>query len=321
MARSGDGAQTVKGMGNLSAKASNVVGEVERSTLDLRYESCRLKQVALEERLLGSIAERGIEQPLEGVEVGGKNILLNGFKRYRCARKLGLEAVPYISLGQDEAVGIIRLLRTSNDHALGLLEQAAFLDELKHARNLTLAQIAAELARSKAWVSVRLGLIGEMSAGVRQQLFAGAFPVYSYMYTLRPFMRLNGGPQEVERFVSALSGQGLSVREIDLLAPGYFRGPASFRAEIDQGKLALPLARMKEAAARPDECGEFEQAMLRDLEVTQKYMLRVVGRSEDQRLESGPFYAQSHLLTAGILSREPGFLAAVRRLHARGRPT
>jgi hypothetical protein len=43
--------------------------EVELSSLDLRYESFRLKQAALEERLLGSIAQRGIEEPLEGVEV------------------------------------------------------------------------------------------------------------------------------------------------------------------------------------------------------------------------------------------------------------
>jgi len=292
--------------------------EVELSALDLRYESCRLKQAALEERLLGSIAERGIEEPLEGVEVGGRSVLLNGFKRYRCARKLGLDAVPYASLGRDEVTGIIGLLRMSNDKALGILEQAAFIDELKNARNLTLAQIAAELSRSKAWVCVRLGLIGEMSPVVRQKLFAGAFPVYSYMYTLRPFMRINGGAKEVERFVSALGGQRLSVREIELLAQGYFRGPASFRAEIDQGNVALALERMKPVPLRCEGCSEFEGAMLHDLELVQRYMLRVVGKSEDERLESDPFHAQSYLLAAGIISREPTFLAAVRRLHDRG---
>jgi len=83
---------------------------------------------------------------------------LNGFKRWRCARKLGIGAVPYVSLGGDEAAGIIALLRISNARALNFLEQAAFLDELKSAHGLSLAQIAAELSRSKAWVSVRLGL-------------------------------------------------------------------------------------------------------------------------------------------------------------------
>jgi len=32
----------------------------------------------------------------------------------------------------------------------------------------------------------------------------------------------------------------LSVREIELLARGYFRGPDALRAEIRQGNLALP---------------------------------------------------------------------------------
>ena len=67
--------------------------EVELVSLDLRYESFRLKQAALEERLLASIAQRGIEEPLEGVAVKESNVLLNGFKRYRCARKLRLATV------------------------------------------------------------------------------------------------------------------------------------------------------------------------------------------------------------------------------------
>jgi hypothetical protein len=294
--------------------------EVEISLLDVRYESCRMKQAALEERLLGSIAERGVEEPLEGVDVGERSVLLNGFKRYRCARKLRMETVPYVSLGRDEATGIIALLRISNDRALGILDQAAFLDELKNARPMSVAQIAAELSRSKAWVSMRLGLIGGMSAGVRPKLFGGLFPVYAYMYTLRPFMRMNGGGKEVEEFVLAVSGQGLSVREIEFLARGYFRGGEAFRQEIRQGNLALPLERMKEVPASADGCSELERAMLRDLEVALKSMLRVMGKSEDPRLESPAFHAQSQLLAAAILTRAPALLQSVRRLHDRGGP-
>ena len=42
--------------------------EVELAMLDLRYESYRMKNAALEVRLLASIAQRGIEEPLEGVD-------------------------------------------------------------------------------------------------------------------------------------------------------------------------------------------------------------------------------------------------------------
>lgn len=303
---------------NTRPEATDASHFVEVSDFDLRYESCRLKQAAAEERLLGSIAQRGIEEALEGVNAGGKRILLNGFKRYRCARKLGLGTVPYVCLGEDETAGIIELLRVSNAKALNFLEQAALLDELKQARGLSLAQIAAELSRSKAWVSVRLGRFAQMSAAVRERLFSGGFPVYSYMYTLRPFMRLNGGGKEVEEFVTAVSGRHLSVREIELLARGYFRGPDALRAEIRQGNLALPLERLKEAPAAAEGCSALEAGVLRDLEIAQKYMVRVTGRGEDERLTSAAFYVQAQLLAAGILSREAGFIRSVRRLHDRG---
>jgi len=295
-----------------------MANEVELAHLDLRYESFRLKQAALEERLLASIAQRGIEEPLEGVEVKAVRVLLNGFKRYRCARKLRLATVPYSSLGPDEAVGILSLLRTSNNRALSILEQAAFIAELKNARAMNVAQIAAELCRSKSWVSVRLGLFAEMSEKVRRQLFAGAFPVYSYMCLLRQFMRMNGVSREqIEEFVLALSGKGLSVREVEQLAHGCFRGPESFRQEILKGNVALSLERMRQVPQSPDGCSEFERVLLGDLELTQKYMQRVMGKSQDQRLTSRAFHAQSHLLTAGILSRATAFFHTLRQLHDR----
>ena len=69
--------------------------EVELSSLDLRYEHYRMKHPALEARLLASIVQRGIEEALEGVDQAPGSILLNGFKRYRCACKLGMGSVPF----------------------------------------------------------------------------------------------------------------------------------------------------------------------------------------------------------------------------------
>ena len=64
------------------------VSDIELSQLDLRYEGYRLNQPRLEERLLSAIAQVGIQEPLQGVRSGATAILLNGFKRCRCARKL-----------------------------------------------------------------------------------------------------------------------------------------------------------------------------------------------------------------------------------------
>jgi hypothetical protein len=307
---------------NTLLNGTDGIGEVELSRLDLRYEGCRLKQAAQEDRLLGSIAQRGIQEPLEGVEVAQCSVLLNGFKRYRCARKLRLATVPYASIGEDEATGILNLLRLSNTRSLSLLEQAGFIDQLKEARQMSVAEIATELSRSKGWVGMRLGLLTGMSAKVRQVLFAGDFPVYAYMYTLRPFMRMNGVSQEqVQAFILAVSGQHLSVREVDQLARGYFRGPESFRQEILKGNLALSLEQMRKGAADPEGCNDFERVLLGDMELLQKYMQRVMGKSQDGRLKSPTFHAQSHLLTAGILSRARAFVHTLRGLHDRNGQT
>lgn len=262
------------------------MSEIELSSLDLRYEGYRMRNRAGEARLLGSIAERGILEPLEGVELEGRSVLLNGFKRWRCARRLGLGAAPYLSLGEDAAMGIAALLRASNDRALTLLEQAGFVDELKRLHRMSVAEIAEALSRSKGWVGMRLGLMAEMSPAVRQKLFAGAFPAYAYMYSVRPFMRMNGdGGEDIERFVSALSGKQLSVREIAHLAQGYFRGPAALRDQIASGNVALPLERLKQRAEHAEGCCAFEQSMLRDIEIAGKYMQRVMGKSQSPATE------------------------------------
>jgi hypothetical protein len=138
------------------------------------------------------------------------------------------------------------------------------------------------------------------------------------MYYLRPFMRMNGVTvEQIDSFVEAVSGHKLSVREIEQLAHCFFRGPESFRQEILGGNLALPLERMKQATSDPEGCSEFERIVLNDLELTQKYMQRIMGKSQDPRLKSRSFHAQCQLLAAGILSRAPAFFQTLRNLHDR----
>ena len=276
---------------------------VELSSLDLRYEGHRLRDDAREARLLASIAERGIEEPLEGVDTADARLLLNGFKRCRCAKKLGIGGVPYVSLGKEEATGILNLMRASTDRGLGILEQARFVVDLVTIHGMSMAEVAETLCRSKGWVCMRRSLLEEMSPAIQQALFRGAFPVYSYMYTLRPFMRMNVDNQaEIERFVGAVAGRRLSVRDIELLAHAYFRGPASLREAIEGGKLAWSLDQLKGVPEDREGCCEFERVLLRELQILRRAMQRVMAKCHDPRLRSRAFHAQANLLCAGLLS-------------------
>ena len=291
---------------------------VELSSMDLRYEGYRLRDDAREARLMASIAQRGIEEPLEGVDATECRYLLNGFKRYRCAKKLGIPCVPYSSLGQEEATGIVTLMRISTDKALGILEQARFIVDLLTRHGMSVADVAETLSRSKAWVSMRRSLIEQMSPEIQRTLFRGAFPVYCYMYSLGQFRRMNSIAQaEIERFVKAVAGKRLSVRDIELLARGYFQGPASLREAIDNGKLGWSLEKMKSVPEDLEGCNEFERVLLKDLEILQKYMQRVMAKCHDARLQSRAFHAQANLLTGGLVSRLDPFRERIKEFHDR----
>ena len=291
---------------------------VERSSLDLRYEGYRLRNDAAEARLLASIAERGIEEPLGGVDTLQGRLLLDGFRRNRCAAKLGIECVPYVSWGEDETQAIASLLSARRQRTLSILEQARFVAELLNAHEMTIADVAEMLSRSKAWVSTRRNLLTQMSPAIQQILFRGAFPAYSYMVTLRPVLRRYGGaPKANESFVQAVAGTKLSVREIELLAHGYFRGTPSLRQAIDQGNWKWTLDQMQAVGEDPEGLSEFERGLLRDLERLLQAMQKVMTRCDSSRLQTRGFYAQANLLLASLLGRRESFFKKMEEFYDR----
>jgi ParB/RepB/Spo0J family partition protein len=291
---------------------------VERSSLDLRYEGYRLRNEAAEARLLASIAQRGIEEPLAGVDTREGRLLLDGFRRNRCAAKLGIECVPYVSWGEDETQGIASLLSARRQRTLSILEQARFVAKLLSTHEMTLADVAEMLSRSKAWVSTRRNLLTQMSPAIQEILFRGAFPIYSYMVTLRPFMRMNGiGQAEIEGFVGAIAGTKLSVREIELLAHGYFRGTPSLRQSIDQGHWKWTLDQMQAAAEDPEDLNPLERRLLRDLERLLQAMQNVMARCNSSRLQTRGFHAQANLLLASLLGRREPFFKKMEEFYDR----
>jgi len=271
-----------------------------------------------EKALLLSILDKGIRDPLQGIDTQQCRILLDGFKRYRCANKLGIGIVPYRSLSSDEATGIIELIRMSNATSLSILEQAKLIDELKSVHHMSVSEIARLVDKSKGWVGMRVGIIGQMSPLVTSKIFGGKFPVYAYMYTLRPFIRMNGiNKKEIDEFVGSVAGKKLSIRDIELLAHGYFKGSDELRRQIKSGNILWALSRMKETHANAGDCTELERQMLKELEITQKYMQRVACKSQDKRFNTNSFFAQANLLSGDILRQLDTFTQVIRQFYDR----
>lgn len=299
-----------------------MVEKVEISNFDLRYESYRMKNPKAEKTLLLSIQEHDIREPLQGVDSNSPQnhtrILLNGFKRYRCAKKLRIDMVPYYSLGSDEAFGIINLLRIANSKNLNILEQARLIDDLANVHKMSLVDISQLLEKSRAWVSMRLGMLKQMSAFALEKIFTGEFPAYSYMYTLRQFIRMTGvKKEETDRFVGLVSGKGLSIRDIDILANGYFKGSDHLRQQIEKGDISWILGCLKESSQSGSDCSEFERRMLRYLENIRYLMDKIAYQGSDSRLSSSSYCAQANLVADKILKKIQSFKRSMEELYDR----
>jgi ParB/RepB/Spo0J family partition protein len=281
--------------------------EIEIQEIDRRLEGLRLKNKQREAWLIASIAEKGIQTPLQGIRSSNSGlILLDGFKRLRCCCKLNINQVPVLCLGNDKTIGILKLLKDSNERALNILEQAALVDELKETSGLNIREIARQLDCSPAWVSVRLNLLGQMSQTVKEAIFAGRFPVRSYMYTLQSFTRVNKTPStEIDVFVKLTSGKGFSQRQIETLAHGFFRGGDKLKEQMLSGQLDWTLNQLQatERQKQASNLNQHETRVLLDLELMQKYINRVNVGLVDPRLKNPAFFSQAKLLVEGILSR------------------
>ncbi len=303
-----------------------MVDEVEISSFDLRYENYRVKHPATEKSLLASILEQGIREPLQGVDtVGtpgapGVRILLNGFKRYRCAQKISLLTVPYSCLGSDEAFGLISLLKIATAKTLTILEQARLIDELHKVHKLSVSEMAHLLEKSLGWVSMRLGMIEQMSEVVMDKIFKGQFPPYSYMYSIRRFMRMKDIKKgDIDEFVSLASGKSLSTRDVDLLASGYFNGSDDFREQLKNGDIDWILNHLKEKekVGATGDCTELERRALREFENFRYSMNKIIQYSNDSRLKSLSFIALANTWTDKTIKQMPGFTRCLEDFHDR----
>ncbi|MCP4762156.1 MAG: hypothetical protein GY870_10265 [archaeon] len=186
---------------------------------------------------------------------------------------------------------------------------------------MSVSEIALHLDRSKGWAGMRVGLIGEMSELVMNEILNGKFPVYSYMYTIRSFMRMNGiKKEEIDKFVCSVSGRGISIRDIEILAQGYFKGSESIRNEINNGNISFGLNFLRDAFDHSTGCSKLEQRMLIDLGLIQKYIHRVINNDSAQKLfMSNSFNVQANLLTGSILRQMDIFLKIIKGYYDKSR--
>lgn len=299
-------------------EAWNTYQTMDTAEIDLRLQSLRQRDQAAERCLLESIQLQGIKEPLLVVAdpEPGRTVLLDGFKRYRCARRLSIGVIPVRCIEGDERAGLLTLLRESRGKGLSELEYGAIIDMLAHTHGMNITQIAAHLGCSVAWVCLRRGLVRSMTPAVRKAVLEDRFPSRCFMYTLRPFTRVKGlSPEVVERFVLAVSGRKLSTREIFLLMRAYFDDHGGLQKRIEQGEIGTVLEALKSDPVVDG--SEYTARLIEKIAHTRSCMDGLIQALPDATLEGEVTCLRARLGAQALLRCMGNFTKEMRRFYDR----
>lgn len=143
-----------------------------------RFAPLRIVEPQAERAMLESMRKYGqITAVLTCRIVPGEHELLDGFKRLRAARLMGLSRLVVrpldVSLRACKAA-MLQLNRVGK--AISGMEEALIVHSLHHEDGLTQVEIGALTGRHKSWVSRRLSLIERLSDEVQESIKLGLLP-------------------------------------------------------------------------------------------------------------------------------------------------
>ncbi len=159
----------------LGAPARKLV-EVGLDELDLRFADLRLVSPRRVAWLKLSIEREGIRNPVlvsSGVEAG-RRVLLDGLKRLRVARELGIDKLWAAVLAVDLRTSLVAMVLSNTAHAgLTALEEGWILRRLCRESKMSQQEAGALLGRNQSFVSRRVRLVEELEAGLQDDVRLG----------------------------------------------------------------------------------------------------------------------------------------------------
>lgn len=125
------------------------------------------------EELAASIRQKGILQPLVVREVPGGYELIAGERRFRAAKRAGLERVPVVVRNvRDDELLEIALIENIQRENLNPIEEARAYRRLMEELRLTQEQVAEKVAKDRSTVANTLRLL-QLPEEVREQIASG----------------------------------------------------------------------------------------------------------------------------------------------------
>lgn len=143
--------------------------------IDVRLQGYRLQNAAIERKLFESLERYGQMTPVVVCRLDQENVLIDGFKRLRAARRLqGMTFLRARMLEVDEpgakaAIYNLNLLHQRPQE----LEEAWIVHSLVREDGLSQVEAARLLRRHKSWVNRRLALLERLCTDAREELRLG----------------------------------------------------------------------------------------------------------------------------------------------------
>lgn len=152
------------------------ISPVPLDRFDTDLERLRRSRDTLIEKMRRSMRDQGQLTPVIAVKDQQQWLLVDGFKRYRAARKLGWACLNTVvtTANRKEAKVMVYLLNRPG--AFSMVQEALLVTELIDIDGLTQREAAILMDRHKSWVSRRLGMIRRLSPEIIEAMLLGLFP-------------------------------------------------------------------------------------------------------------------------------------------------
>jgi ParB/RepB/Spo0J family partition protein len=213
---------------------------LEWQQLDLRYERLRCVEPQAEARLSASLCSVGQQAPIIVLQAPA-HVVVDGFKRVRCLRKLGQDAVRALRWELPEAAAL--LLQHQGRGQVSALEEAWLLLELSTQFGHSEEELARQLVRSKSWVSRRLGLVVTLSAEIQQLVRTGKVQAYAATRFLLPLARANTA--DADKLARAAAREQWTTRQLAELYRAYMGSTDQSRSYLVENPSVVLRARQQ----------------------------------------------------------------------------
>ena len=200
--------------------------------------------------LAASIKELGVLQPVLVRQIGGEAAddfeLIAGERRWRAARRAGLQTIPVLVQTSDETRSLEQaLVENLHRQDLNVLEEAAAYQQLIEEFGYTHDQVATRVGKSRTAVTNTLRLL-QLPAGVQRLLAEGQItPGHARALLGTP----DRGYQEV--LAKSIVSDGLTVRAIEEMVRDHAQATEAPPAGAGPGVDSGPGARGRGADDRP----------------------------------------------------------------------